>query len=80
MNTEKRFNYDYSRLRGRIREKLGSEAALAAELGKSATWLSLVFNNKAELGQVEISKTCELLDIQPIEIQPYFFTLKVKEA
>ena len=40
---------DYAKLRGRIREKYGTEANFAREIGKTKAWLSAILNNKINL-------------------------------
>lgn len=78
MNTEKPI-FDYSKLRGKIKEKFANEGQFAEKLGVSSVWLSNVFNSKAYFDQPQIDKACMLLEILSIEIPIYFFTIKVKE-
>lgn len=70
---------DYSRLKGRIKEKFRTQAIFAKELGISSVSLSAKLNNAVSFSQNEINKSCELLDIPPIEISIYFFKTKVKQ-
>lgn len=65
--------YNYSKLRGRIRQVYGSEKNFAEEIGISATQVSLILNNKAEFGQSTIKLSSKLLGIKPKEIGEYFF-------
>lgn len=67
---------DYSKLRGRIREKCGSQVTFARALDISACSVSLKLNGKAEWTTQEIRKACELLDISAVEIPQYFFCVK----
>ena len=67
---------DYSKLRGRIRAKLGTEGALALAIGRSHSYLSQVLNGKAEFEQTDIWAICEMLDIPQDEIGQYFFDQK----
>lgn len=72
--------YDFDKLRGRIRERLGSEAKFAEKLSISSASLSSKFNNKSDFTASEISRASDedVLDI-PIElIGVYFFTRKLE--
>lgn len=72
--------FDYSKLRGRIKEKIGSESKFAEILGVSTTTLSYKFNGSSYFTAPEIFKTCqkEVLDINPELIGIYFFTPKLE--
>lgn len=72
-------NFDYDKLRGRIKEYFKTESKFADELGISSVWLSNLLNNKAVWDQPLINKACMLLEILAIDIPVYFFTEKVKE-
>lgn len=74
-------NYDYSKLRGRIIEKLGSIKKYAELLELSDTSISNKLNNKVPFNQDEILKSIdpEVLDIDVLDIPVYFFTKKVGE-
>lgn len=65
--------FDYSKLRGKIREVFGNEKSFATALEISDTTLSLIFNNKSEFRQSQIKHACSLLDIPAEEIDDYFF-------
>jgi transcriptional regulator with XRE-family HTH domain len=65
--------YNYAKLRGRIREKGLSEAALAARIGIAKSSLSLKLNNRLAFGQNEIFDCAKELDIALAEIPQYFF-------
>lgn len=69
------FEYDYSSLRGRIVEILGSNKKYAEALDISERSLSLKLNNKVRFTQNEIMKSCDILHLE--ELKPYFFKLKV---
>lgn len=71
--------FDYSKLRGKIRE-FGTQEAFANAIGISTVTLSERLNNKSQFTQNEINKTVDVLKIEPEEIPIYFFTPKVKEA
>lgn len=70
--------FDYSKLRGRIIEKFGTQGCFSRVLGVSERTLSLKLNNKIFFSQDEISKISELLNISPDKIQVYFFKKEVQ--
>lgn len=70
--------FDYSKLRGRIIEKYGSQSKFAKHMGCSERTMSLKMHGKVEWKQSEIHKAVTLLDLQDQDICPYFFTLKVQ--
>lgn len=74
-----RARYDYSKLRGRITEKLGSNRIFAEKLGISDTALYNKLQNRVPFNQDEILKaiTEDVLDIEDTEIRKYFFTQKL---
>ncbi len=71
--------YDYSKLRGRITEKLGSSKKFAEKLGISSTALYNKLSNKVPFTQDEIliAMRQDVLDIEPNDIVKYFFRKKV---
>ena len=69
--------WDYSKLRGKIREVCGTQDTFASELGIGRVSLSQRLNNQLEFSQDEIFKSCDILGIKKIEIPEYFFNLKV---
>ena len=71
--------FDYSRLRGKIREVFGTEAAFAKALGMGRVSLSQRLNNVLEFSSTEIRKSCALLKISPAEIPDYFFAEEVQK-
>lgn len=72
--------FDYSKLRGKIKEVFGTQAAFAAEIPMSLVSLSEKLNNKVQFSQREINRACVLLQIAKEDIPKYFFTPKVKET
>ena len=73
--------YNYSMLRGRIREFFGSEKNFATELRKSNLEMSKgTFNSRINgnsyFKQCEIQVICNLLNIEIVDIPIYFFTIK----
>lgn len=73
-------SWDYSKLSGRIREKLGTQDKFSELLGMSRTSLSQRLNNKIEFSQDEMFKSCEILSIPLVELPVYFFTQSVKKS
>lgn len=70
--------FDYSKLKGKIKEIFGTQAAFAKAMGVSGVSLSSKLNNATQFTQVEINRACELLSIPVEHIPVYFFTEKVK--
>lgn len=73
--------YDYSLLRGRIRELFGNEKTFAnklreSELSMSVGTFSSRINGQTYFKQSEIQCICKLLRIPLEKIIIYFFTLK----
>lgn len=69
--------FDYSKLRGRIREILGTQSIFAKALGISEATLSKKLNNETEFTQGEMNRSCDILKFPQAEIPAYFFTVKV---
>ena len=70
----------YAKLRGAIRERLGSEGVLAVKLGMSPVTLSKKVNGKTDWKKNEIERTLEYLAIPRSEVYDYFFALKVSDS
>lgn len=70
--------FDYNKLRGRIKEKYGTQDAFAEAVGIGRVSLSEKLNNKVEFKQREINKSCEVLEIPIEEMTDYFFKLEVR--
>jgi hypothetical protein len=69
----------YSKLKGRIVEKFGTQAAFAAALGWRKALLSAKLNGKSQWSFTEVMKACELLEIPLNEAHLYFFCAKSYE-
>lgn len=67
--------FDHSKLAGRIKERFGSQARLAAHIGMSESSFSYRMSNKIQFGADEIVELCapSCLDIAPGDIPTYFF-------
>lgn len=70
--------FDYSKLKGKIKEVFGTQGAFGDAMGMSPVTVSDKLNNKVAWTQPEIKKACELLHIEYASIPIYFFTAKVK--
>ena len=76
---EKDYLYDYSKLRGKIKEIFGTQTAFASEFPMNDATLSNKLNNNVEFTQSEMDRTCDMLN-EPYSMIPiYFFTHKVQE-
>lgn len=69
--------WNYQKLRGKIKEICGTQDNFAEKLGINRVSLSQRLNNLLEFTQKEIYKSCEILGIELADIPEYFFTLKV---
>lgn len=69
--------YEYGKLRGRIRECFIQQSEFAQKLGISETSLSNKLNNKTAFDQDEIYRVIEMFDLSAEETLAYFFTTKV---
>lgn len=70
--------YDYSKLKGRIKEILGSQDKYAEILGVSNASVSAKLNGKVPISITEMDISIEALKISKEEIYSYFFTKKVE--
>lgn len=70
-------SFSYSKLRGKIREVFGTQAAFAEALGCTNITLSQKLNNQSEFTQSEIVKALSVLNVSANEVEDYFFTAKV---
>lgn len=68
--------YDYSKLRGLIKEKYGTQNNFAKAIGISNTSLSQRLANKVPFNQIEISKACELFGCTIQESDEIFFKIQ----
>lgn len=71
--------YDYRKLRGRIREKFGTQAEFSRNIGLSEVSVSNKLNNVVDWGQDEMESAIVVLDIPFSDIHSYFFTHKVEK-
>lgn len=74
----KKLEFDYSKLRGRIVEKFGTQHNFADAMEWSERTMSLKMSGKVPWGQPDIVKAAELLELEYDDISRYFFTPSVK--
>lgn len=70
--------YDRTKLRGRIKEKLGNEYECAKILELSEASVSAKLNSKVPLSLKEMDTLISVLEIPKNEIYEYFFIKKVE--
>lgn len=69
--------FDYSKLKGRIIEKFGTQTNFVKKFGVSENTFSLKMNNKVRFSTDDIIKISDMLEIDGDDIGSYFFTTKV---
>lgn len=69
--------YDYSKLKGRIKECFPTQSDFAQKLSMSDASLSNKLNNKNVFDQDEIKETIDIFNLNATETMEYFFTIKV---
>lgn len=79
MKGQQNIVFDYSKLRGRIREKFGSYEELGPNISFTTVTLSRKLNNKGYFGSNEIIELAKVLDIEVEEVTEYFFKVKVRK-
>lgn len=67
--------YDYSALRGKIREVLKTERAYAKAIGRTQNYLSSVWKGASFFEQRDITLGAEACRIPQLDIGTYFFSL-----
>lgn len=71
--------FDFSKVRGKIKEVFGTQIVFASEMNMNEATLSNKLNNNVEFSPKEIVRASELLGIKLNEIDEYFFNLKVQK-
>lgn len=66
--------FDYSKLRGAIREHLGTEGAFANAIHRTPNFVSKCFLGKSNFDAIDILNASIVLKIPRQEIGLYFFT------
>lgn len=77
---DKEIVFDFSKLRGRIKEIYGTQTSFAIAMLMNESTLSNKLNNNVEFSPKEIYRACILLSIDFKELNSYFFTLKVQKT
>ena len=65
--------FEYSKLKGRIREVCNSDTNFASKMELNRSTVSSKLNNRSEFTQDEIKRACKILNIPPEKIGEYFF-------
>ena len=71
---------NYNKLRGRIKEKLGTEGAFARAIGRSQNYITKVFQGKSYFTQADVCRSADILDIDQNDIGIYFFAPEFTKA
>ncbi len=71
--------FDYSKLKGKIKEICGTQDEFAQRIGIGRVSLSQRLNNYLDFSQHEIKKACEVLGLLDADIPIYFFNPKVQK-
>lgn len=69
---------NYGKLTGKIIEQCKTRKEFAKKMGLSQRSISMKLNSKVDFSQTEIAKAVVILDINPAEIDKYFFDIKVQ--
>ena len=78
---EENIEFDFNKLKGRIKEIYGTQSAFALAMLMDEATLSKKLNNKVEFTPKEIYRVCLLLCIDmEKELKAYFFTSKVQKT
>lgn len=75
----KKIEFDYNKLKGKIKEEIGTQTKLAKGLKIDETTMSNKLNNNTYFTQVEVINMCTILNINYSDIPKYFFNQKVRE-
>lgn len=78
MNNDVEINHD--KLKGRIKEVLGTQGKLAEKMELDETTISNKINSNTYFTQKEIVNICSILNIPFNKIPEYFFKEKVRES
>ena len=65
---------NYSKLKGRIVEKFGSQGRFAKYLGITEQTVTAKLNGRSRFTQEDIIAWCNALDIEAGDVGDYFFT------
>lgn len=65
--------YAYRKLKGRIKEVFGTQAAFSKVLGLSKNSVSKKLTGKSEFSQSDVERWAELLNIERFEYGEFFY-------
>lgn len=74
MVKQNRSPFDFSKLRGKIREVYGRQEEFAKAVGMSKATLSGKLTGRTDWTRQEIERSCPLLGISAGEVASYFFS------
>lgn len=72
--------YGYRKLRGRIREKFGTQAEFSKIIGLSEVSVSNKLNNVVDWGQEEMENAISALEIPYSDIHAYFLLMQLRKT
>ena len=72
-----KLTFDYSKLRGRIVEKFGTQKQFGKAMNISESSLTLKLAGSSGFTQGEIIRAMDLLDLEDSSVAQYFFTPRV---
>lgn len=72
--------FNYSKLRGRIVEKCGTQQEFAKTMEMSEKTVSLKMQGKIPWKQTDIMKALDVLDLDASDVQDYFFAVEVQNV
>lgn len=73
------YEFDYGKLRGKIREVFFTQSTFAHEIGLSSATVSAKLNGRVQFTQEEMKRISGALSIPPNEIHDYFFAPKIQK-
>ena len=71
--------FDYSKLKGKIREVFGKNSPFAKAIGTTSVSLNNKLNRGVSFTQTEIDKAIDVLKLSKADIPVYFFCTKSSE-
>lgn len=78
--SDSEIKFDFSKLKGKIKEVFNTQAIFANEMSMSESTLSNKLNNNVEFTATEIINSCKLLEIPFDKINEYFFNIQVQKT
>ena len=69
---------DFSKLKGRIVERFGTQVAFCDAINRSADWLSRRLNNQTDFVSDDMVLVMDALEIDPQDLHLYFLCPKVR--